>query len=188
MKRSSMLNHRRPSAIASPRPILGIAACLLACFSMPLLAVATPPATPAAEEVADPVIWTVQRPADVARASLEIAFVVEPRKDAKELEDAQGNRLFVAAEPIVTGLDVQQVEVAIEPDFAHYAVTLHFTPEAASRLHSATAGPPGQRVAIIVDGKVLLTPVVQTPLSSTAMISSGFSRQAAIALAERLAP
>jgi hypothetical protein len=164
---------------------LAILGAMLGCASAP--APSPPPAT--AEADLDAVVWQVERPAGTPRAELAF-FLVTTKADGEGLSafDVDGSTLHLGRPPIVTSRDVARVEVAIELDLEHFAVTLHFTPEAARRLGEVTRARLGQRLAVLVDGQLLFAPYIQGVLSDSAMISSRYDRATAVALAERLAP
>jgi hypothetical protein len=67
---------------------------------------------------------------------------------------------------------------------------LPLAPRAAVSRCLGVDGGAGRVLAIVVDGRVILAPVVESPLpvNLPMMIQGRFSREAAIRLAERLAP
>lgn len=166
---------------------LGALSAALGCASAPAPAPPTP-ATPGAA-AGDAVVWQVARPAGLAQAALELRLV-ETGGEGESFSalDVDGSTLQLAITPVVTSRDLARVEVAIELDLEHYAVTLHFTPQAAQRLAELTSHRLGGRLAVLVDGQVLFAPYIQGVLSDSAMIANRFDRAAATRLAERLAP
>lgn len=144
---------------------------------------------PESSPTPEPVVWSVQRPASVQRASLEFRVVREQKMEGDlEIAGRDGEPLILSKDAVLTATDVVQVEVALEPDLVHYAVTLHFTPEAAQRFHKVTTDNVGKRLAILVNGQVWEVPFIRFPLDSSVMISSNYSRAAATEMAEQLAP
>src|SRR5262249_13238325 len=85
--------------------------------------------------------WQVKRPRDVARTSLELRLVVDRRGPGTvELPGPEGKPLILASTIVLTRDDVTKVEVGPSIDLLerwkqhlppHYAIYLHFTPEAA---------------------------------------------------------
>jgi hypothetical protein len=120
----------------------------------------------------EPVVWRISRPPSVTRATLEFRAVVD-RDEGGPRGVTDGNRKVVhlSREAILTVQDITRVEVSLQPDQEHHAVTLHFTPRAAKRLHDATS-PSDRRIAVLVDGYVwtIVTPVI--PLESSAMFGN----------------
>jgi len=145
------------------------------------------PAPPPA--AANAVVWQVERPRGTPRAELEFRLVTTEADSGRlSVLDVDGSKLWLAAGPVVTARDVVRVEVALELDLEHFAVTLHFAPQAAARLAELTRSRLGERLAVLVDGRLLFAPYIQGLLGDSAMISSGYDRATATRLAERLAP
>jgi preprotein translocase subunit SecD len=139
---------------------------------------------------------------------------------ALKLPGPDGKPQTLAAKPLAVGTDVAKVEVerdlvqasleqkreqqqddtpsvmphdkpSVRPRMPpHYVVLVTFAPAAAQRLWQATQEKYGHRVAIVVDGRILMTPILESglPANVPMMIQGSFTREAAIRLAERLAP
>lgn len=152
-----------------------------------LLALAAPGCAAGWEEP-DPEPWTVTRPAGMERASFELRSVVdEAAAGALELLDPEGVPLYLAEAAAVSEADIARVEVAPASP-PHYMVLLHFQPAAAQRLYAFTAKHVGSRVAVVVDGKVLMAPEVQESIGTTIAINPGYTEDEITELAQRLAP
>lgn len=160
---------------------------LIAALCLAAACASSPQPPPAAASV-DAISWPVTRPKGVPRARLELRRVTDDAEASISTQDADGSPLRLAKEPILTSRDLARVEVTLEYDLEHYAVTLFFEPRGARRLAAATRDRLGARLAVMVDGEVLFAPQIQAVLGESAMISSGFDRAAATRLAERLAP
>jgi preprotein translocase subunit SecD len=152
--------------------------------------------------------WQVRRPAGVSPTSFELRFVLEQEEPgAVELPGPDGKPLRLAAKPLAVRTDVAKVEVERDliqvyeerqQDAAsvmprtppHYVVLVTLTPDAAQGLSQATQAKYGRRLAIVVDGRILMAPVLNAslPADRAMMIQGSFTREAAIRLAERLAP
>jgi hypothetical protein len=189
----------RAQVFASPDRTLALAAALLlvtACASGDSTSrtAATPPQASPETEVApvepvEPVVWPVTRPPGVRQAAFALHQVVASGEAGSLLAfDTDGSSLALAPRAVVRSSDIARVELNLEYDLEHYAVTLYFRPEGAERLAAATRERIGSRVAVLVDGEVLFAPVIQALLTDSAMISNSFDRATATQLAERLAP
>lgn len=133
--------------------------------------------------------WPVTRPANVPRASFELRLAVErPQPGGLTLTAPDGATLYLAADPVVTQSDIEQTEVGRSNHPPHYVAYIHFTPTAAARLGAFTREHIGARLAIVVDGKILLAPTIVAEFGPTAVIQGLFSRAEMTRLAERLAP
>jgi preprotein translocase subunit SecD len=137
----------------------------------------------------EPIDFPVHRPAKLARAQLEFReALAEQQGDGLEAKDLDGTPLHLSRDVLLTAQDVTAVSVTLEPDLVHYAVTLQFNEAAAGRLKELTSKGFGTKIAILLDGQVLLAPTVTTPLSDSAMISGHYTRETATQIAEQLAP
>lgn len=130
--------------------------------------------------------FTIERPADRERSKLEIRLMVE---DGGQVFELDGESLTLAGESLVSEEDV--VEVWLNQDeFGGHGIELTFTDAAGERLGSASAQHIGDRLAVLVDGKILIAPVIQDRLGSKAVIHFGeeIGAEEARHIAEGLAP
>lgn len=74
----------------------------------------------------------------------------------------------------------------VKDQFDEYCVSVRFDSSGMKRLASLTRGNLNNRLAILVDGKVLCAPVLKAVLSRDAIISGKFTREQADKLAEAL--
>lgn len=63
--------------------------------------------------------------------------------------------------PVITGADVQAVELTVEPASDRTAVVVTLDRRGAERFAEVTAETVGKKLAIVLDGRVLMAPVVQ---------------------------
>lgn len=163
----------------------------------------TAPPTPKPEEATTPANdrwqnlpeefrpFEVKAPRGSQRASFELRRVLrESAPGSFEVPTADGSSLRVAPEVILSERDVIQVEVGppIPPTIPHFTVYLHFNANAAQRLHDASDRLLGEQLAFVLEGRVLIAPLVNSRIDSPVMIADSFTREQAIELAERLAP
>ncbi len=139
--------------------------------------------------------WEVHRPAGKARSSLAFRLVqTHPGPGTLKLQGPDGKPLIVSAQAILTQDDITKVEVLEIPQWredvvTQYAIYLYFKPDAANRLKKFTGDHMGSLLAVVVDGTVLMTPVIHTSIDSPAMIEAGYgTRSDATRVAQRLAP
>jgi len=148
-----------------------------------------PPPAAKVAPTPEPIDFLIQRPAGVDRAKLELRQVVaDDQEGSVKAADPDGADLSLSKEAILTDQDVTEVHVTLEPDLLHYAVTLHFNEAAADRLKKAATNAYGTKLAMLVNGQVLVVGNVMSQLSDTAMISGRYTKSAASHLAEQLAP
>jgi preprotein translocase subunit SecD len=84
--------------------------------------------------------------------------------------------------PAITGGDLETAQVGVG-SFGDPVVLVTLTEPAGVRFGHATAANVGRQLAILLDGRVLTAPVVQTEIGSEAVIEGGFSEQEAQDLA-----
>jgi hypothetical protein len=86
--------------------------------------------------------------------------------------------IYLHPEIIVTNDDIAQSSVL--PDGPeHFSVSVEFLPAGAQRLQQATATHLGRPVAILIDGEVVMAPVIRSVVSDSALITGTFTRAAA---------
>jgi len=131
---------------------------------------------------------SISRPAGVERASFELRFAT-PSRDGPALVEVspKGERLVLDSEVLVSETDIAAVGTKVD-EFEMCALQIFFTEQAGIRLHEATARRVGERVAFIVDDRVLVAAVVSSPVGNAVQVDTGYSCPEATRLAERLAP
>jgi len=161
------------------------------CLAMSLCSVACAQPPGANETVRNDPDWmySIARPAKTPRASAAFhAVVAQPNATSRELADFTGNRLFVDQAPFITTPDISAVDVVPDPQYRYFMVAFHFAPAAAQRLKRITSADMHGRIALLVNGKLIVLLQTIVPLESTVMFSRSYSREDAIALAQSLAP
>lgn len=94
--------------------------------------------------------------------------------------------VLVHEQPIVTGADIREVELRDEPAATVVYVTFH--EQAAAALRHATSGRTGFRIALVLDGRVIMAPVITGAIDQgQARLDPGDgSYQSAVRLADDL--
>ncbi|HEY5617060.1 MAG TPA: hypothetical protein VIK60_03905 [Vicinamibacterales bacterium] len=93
-----------------------------------------------------------------------------------------GRVIYLHPETIVTNEDIAQSWVIQDgPD--RFSVSVEFLPAGAERMRQATAIHLGHPVAILIDGEVVIAPIVRSAISDSAAITGDYTR----AEAERIA-
>ncbi len=91
-------------------------------------------------------------------------------------------KIYLHQETIVTNSDIAQARV-VQSDASTFAVAVTFNTDGAAKMLRASRDHIGRPVAILVDGEVVLAPVVRGPISTSAIISGSYTG----AEAERIA-
>ncbi len=76
------------------------------------------------------------------------------------------NQVAVSAKPIISGKDVESVQRSTVEEM-YPSITVNLTPAGATKMNAATAKMTGSAVAVVVNGTVVSTPKVLTPISAS---------------------
>ena len=85
--------------------------------------------------------------------------------------------------PIITGRDLRTAVERRRIENGDWVVDFSLSPDGASRFAPFTEKNVGNRMAIVLDHKVYMAPVIKEPLRDSALIEGGFSQQSAHDLA-----
>lgn len=102
------------------------------------------------------------------------AVVEEGTDGATEMKTEEGLSCFIAPDAILTPDDVASATV-VERD--GISILFEFTPTGQEKLGKATLDLVGKQLAIIIDGKLISTPMVQEPFSKSAIVTGDFTRE-----------
>jgi hypothetical protein len=91
--------------------------------------------------------------------------------------------VYLHPETVVSNEDIAQSWVVPDgPD--RFGVSVQFLPAGAKRMRQATANHVGRPMAILIDGIVVMAPVVRSPISDSALITGNFTQAEAERIAE----
>jgi len=90
--------------------------------------------------------------------------------------------VYLHEEVIVTNADIADARVVQGGNPSQYDVSVEFNSSGAEKMRAATQRNIGKHVAILLDGQVVMTPVLRAPIATSARITGGFTR----AQAERI--
>jgi preprotein translocase subunit SecD len=110
---------------------------------------------------------------------------VDGRAGYEAAKDEAGQPLRVLPEPVVTEADVESATLWRNP--LRNMVLVKLTPLAAARLEAASAAHIGDRVAIYIDERLVMSPILREPLAGGKMyLNGGFSAKEAESIVARL--
>ena len=92
------------------------------------------------------------------------------------------NAIYLHPEIVVNNDDVAQSWIS--EDGPGFGVALQFVPSGAERMRAATASHVGRPMAVLIDGAVVMAPIVRAPIGDLAMITGGFTREQAEKIAD----
>ena len=87
-----------------------------------------------------------------------------------------GRKTYLHSEPVVANSDIVEAHVVQGDSASMFGVSLTLNAEGAARMLRATQSHIGRPLAILIDGEVAATPVVRSPITTSAIISGNFER------------
>jgi hypothetical protein len=107
-------------------------------------------------------------------------------KPAPGLHKAQisgsGQSVYLHDEVIVDNGDIAAARLVQKGDPSQYTVEVNFNASGAAKIRAATANHIGKLMAILLDGRVVMAPVIRSPIDASAIITGSFTK----AQAERI--
>jgi preprotein translocase subunit SecD len=115
--------------------------------------------------------------APVPREELRPAKIEFRVADTQEVPGAQpvqfeGQTLYLDPEVVISNSDIASVSPYSQS--GKFLVSLKFKEEGARRLNEVTQKNLGKRMAVLLDGKVLMAPVIQSAIGDSAMLEGDF--------------
>jgi preprotein translocase subunit SecD len=90
-----------------------------------------------------------------------------------------GRVVYLHEEAILTNDGITACEVVPGSAEGRYGVEFRFTPEASRRLREATRAHIGRPVAVLLDGRVIVAPVVRSEIGDLGVLSGNYDHDAA---------
>ena len=90
--------------------------------------------------------------------------------------DASGQPVYIHPDPVVTNDDIAEAHLVPGSSPGAFDVAIAFTTAGASKVLLATQGHVGRPAAILIDGQVVMAPVVRAPISASSLITGNFPR------------
>jgi hypothetical protein len=107
-----------------------------------------------------------------------------PGPGLREVKVSGSNRsVYVHNDVVVTNVDISRAQVVEGSSASRFSVAVEFTASGARKMRSATAAHIGKPIAILLDGQVVMAPVLRSPIDASAVISGDHTK----AEAERIA-
>jgi hypothetical protein len=134
-------------------------------------------------------VWphaTVNVSAAAVRFEVRLATMT-PAADRREaLVATSGQHLDLDDDAIVTNADIASTEVVPGESSSEFSVEVTFTPEGAGKMRRATDDHIGEPLAILIDGRVALAPVIRSAIDTSALITGPYTRTEAERIAAGL--
>lgn len=88
--------------------------------------------------------------------------------------DRSDGSIYLHDEAVVTNSDISTVRALQVGD--KYSLSIQFNAAGAKKMHDATANHIGKPIAILLDGQVVMTPVVREPVDASVEITDSFTK------------
>ena len=85
-------------------------------------------------------------------------------------------RVYVHQQVVVTNSEIESARVLPGDAPGQYAVEVEFTASGAKKMLRATTAHIGKPMAVLIDGQVVTTPIVRTPISTFARVTGNFTK------------
>jgi hypothetical protein len=103
-----------------------------------------------------------------------------PGPGLHQVKVADSHRMvYLHDEIIVTNSDIAGARVVQDGAPSQYRVDVEFNASGAEKMRAATENHIGKHLAILLDGHVVATPVLRTPIGASARITANFTRSQA---------
>jgi len=117
---------------------------------------------------------------DVYAATVRFEVKLAEEKPAAGLREAKisgtDRSVYLHAEAIVTNSDISRAYMIQVDHSSQYSVGVEFNPSGTEKIGAATATHIGKPVAILLDGQVVMAPMVRAQIGESAVITGDFSR------------
>ena len=96
-----------------------------------------------------------------------------PAPGLREVVVSAGRRIYLREEAVVTNSDIASARLV---EGGTFSIAITFTAEGAAKMSRASGSHVGKPLAILIDGKVVMAPVVRAAITTSAVISGDFTR------------
>lgn len=102
-----------------------------------------------------------------------------PGPGLREAKVSESEQVIYLGEIVVSNGDIDRAEILPSRDGLEFVVGVHFTPEGARKMRVASQGHIGKPIAILIDGDVVMAPVLRSAIGDSAEINGNYSREQA---------
>jgi hypothetical protein len=133
----------------------------------------------AAAATAAAVIAGLEWPRDAVLAAIRFEVRLAEAGPGLELDAAivhdSGERIYLHRQAVLTNGDIASAE-PVQDASGSFSVVVSLTRDGAAKLAQTTRQNLGRRLAILVDGQVVLAPTVRSPIRASAVISGSYTK------------
>jgi SecD-like export protein len=87
-----------------------------------------------------------------------------------------GRKIYLHEDAVVTNSDIAGARLVAGDAPTSFSVAVTFTAGGAQQMSRASGSHVGKPLAILIDGEVVMAPVIRSPMSSSAVITGTFTR------------
>jgi preprotein translocase subunit SecD len=124
-------------------------------------------------------VWSVFV-GDLQAAAVRFEVRLAEDSPAPGLSEAKlsgsGRSVYLHDDVIVTNSDIAEARVIPGRGPAEYSVGIEFKASGAEKMRAATGSHIGKLLAILLDGHVVMAPVLRSPIGASARITGNFTR------------
>lgn len=113
----------------------------------------------------------------VAAVRFEVRRAEEnPANGLREAGISGGRRIYLHQNTVVTNGDIAQAQVIQGDAASTFSVNITFNADGAAKMFRASQNHIGRPLAMLVDGEVVIAPVVRSPITTSAVIRGNYTR------------
>lgn len=88
-----------------------------------------------------------------------------------------GRTIYLHDEVVVTNADIERCTAVSGKAPSQYNIAVQFNSAGAEKMRVATLAHEGRPMAILIDGEVVMAPVIRSPVSRSAVITGDYSKE-----------
>jgi hypothetical protein len=114
----------------------------------------------------------------VAAVRFEVRLAEESPGDGlrEAVITGSGQTIYLHGEAVLTNGDIARARAVENQSTGTYSVAVTFKEEGAAKILRASQGHIGKPIALLVNGAVVVAPVIRSPISNAAVISGDYSK------------
>jgi hypothetical protein len=94
----------------------------------------------------------------------------------REVRVSADRMVYLHEEIVVTNADIERSEAVPGSTPSRFNIHVQLNPRGAAKMRQATTNHVGRPMAVLIDGEVVMAPVLRDPIGASALISGDFSR------------
>jgi hypothetical protein len=115
--------------------------------------------------------------ADVfAAVRFEVRLAEDRPADGLRPATIAGRTIYLHPEPVVTNEDIVDAQLVPGEGPSPFSISVTFSPAGSEKMARASKGHVGRPVAILIDGVVVMAPVLRDPVMTSALVTGPFTK------------